>query len=114
MEVDRRLRMGQFERQGGLADLPRAKRRHRRSLGQSRHERGDESAGNRPCNDGARLQKCKVARRGSVVTAWMKFIHAMNRQARGGTEGFLQELLARRASAVAAASNVTRKAAARA
>jgi hypothetical protein len=53
-------------------------------------------------------------RRRSVVTAWMKFIHAMNKQARGGTEGFLQELLARRASAVAAASKGARKAAARA
>lgn len=91
MEVDRRLRIGQFERQAGLTDLPRAKRRHRQSLGQSRHERGDESAGNHPCNHGMRLQKCKVVRRGSAVTAWMKFIHAVNRQAYGGTEGFLQE-----------------------
>jgi hypothetical protein len=42
----------------------------------------------------------------------MKFIHVVNRQARGGTEGFLQELLARWASAVVAASNGARKAAA--
>ena len=78
MEVDRRQRIGPFELQDGPADLPRAKRRHRRSLGQSRHERGDESAGNHPCNHGMRFQNCTVARRGSVVTAWMKFIHAVN------------------------------------
>jgi hypothetical protein len=42
----------------------------------------------------------------------MKFIHAVNRQAPGRTEGFLQELLARWASALATVSNGARKAAA--
>jgi len=93
--------------------------RHSLGLGQSRRERGDESAGNHPCNCGTPLQKCKVApaasqapsstRRGRVFTAWMKFIHAANGQARGGSEGFVQELLARMACALAAASNAAVK-----
>lgn len=49
---------------------------------------------------------------GSVITAWMKFIHAANGPALGGVSGFLQELLARWACALAAASNAAMKAAA--
>jgi hypothetical protein len=54
----------------------------------------------------------KLRRRGRASMAWMKFIHAANGRALGGAEGFVQELLARWACALAAASNAAMKAAA--
>ncbi len=47
---------------------------------------------------------------GSVVTAWLRFVHAANGRALGGAERFVQELPARWACALAAASNAATKA----
>jgi len=59
IEIDRRPRGGQFERQGGLADLARPEQRRGRGFDQGRSEVGNESAGNHACNCGSCLHKCK-------------------------------------------------------
>src|SRR5919106_1339576 len=59
IEIDRRPRLGDFERQRSLARLTRPQQRRRRGFGQGSSERGEEPAGNHPCNYGVTLQKCK-------------------------------------------------------
>ena len=60
IQVDRRSRPRDLERQCGLAGLPRPEQRHGRRFAQSGDERGLESARNHPCNYGASIPYCKV------------------------------------------------------
>ena len=62
IEIDRRPRSGHLERQRGLARLTRPQQCHRRDFGQDGRGRGEEPAGDHPCNYGATLHKCKADR----------------------------------------------------
>ena len=62
IEIDRRPRLGHFERQRGLAYLTRPQERHRRGFSQARGERRQQAAGKHPCNCGVALRKCKDGR----------------------------------------------------
>ncbi len=59
VEVDRRPRLGDFERERGLPDLPRPQQSGGRRFLEGGGKRCEQAAMDHPCNYGVTFQKCK-------------------------------------------------------